>query len=250
MDENEIRAWLNPKNQQLLSEIESKIPVKFTLWEKDYFGCQVHKNEQGEHCEVEIYVKKNLSQAKIAHELLHAKVDLVLGDGYELFNVENKTKALEDLLSGDGAGNIVNACEHLIFYHDFIDMGFSENDMFENDCLSDEARKMLDNLHEHGLKLGLNYDINRVFQYLSLAFSLCFYPNEKKFEEEIKILKDINSVLFSKVNTLKKTCVDLEITPENKVVLADAYNQFSKGMNSWFNANRPKKRKSTNKIYK
>ena len=243
MDENELRAWLNPENQQLLSEIESKIPVKFTLWDKDFFGCQVHKNEQGEHCEVEIYVKEPLSQAKIAHELLHAKVDLILGDGYELFNVENKTKDLETLLDGDGAGNIVNACEHLIFYPDFIDMGFLENDMFENDCLSDEAKHNLGYLYKHGLKQGYIYNMDRVFQYLGLAFSFCFYPNEKKIEEEFKILKDIDSVLFSKVNTLKENCVDLEITPENKAFLADAYNQFSKGMNSWFIANKSKTKK-------
>ena len=66
MDEGQLRFWLDTNNQKLLSEIENQIPVKFTLWGKESYGCQVHKNKKGEKCEVEVYYKEPPTQAKKA----------------------------------------------------------------------------------------------------------------------------------------------------------------------------------------
>ena len=45
MNEEELRAWLDPQNRQLLTEIEETITVRFTLWDRNSYGCQVHKDE-------------------------------------------------------------------------------------------------------------------------------------------------------------------------------------------------------------
>ena len=237
MDEQQLRQWLDSNSKTLLAQIENAIPVKFTLWDNDSYGCQVHKNEKGENSDVEVFYKEPISQAKIAHELLHAKVDIILGDGITLFDVPHKCKPLEGLLSN--ADQIVNACEHYIFFPDFLDMGYTEEESFEEYQLSDETRQLLDSLCQHGLKNGLFYDFNKVFQYLSLAFTCCLYPNDERFVKEKERLKKLDKVLYSKVDKLRDDC-DLKIIPENKQYLQDAYRGFSRSMNSWFLANRPK----------
>lgn len=236
MDESQLRTWLDTNNQKLLVEIEIeyKIPVKFTLWEKDSYGCQVHKNEQGAKCEVEVYYKEPPTQAKIAHELLHAKVDLVLGDGITLFDVPNMTKTHQGLLQN--ADQIVNACEHYIFFPEYLDMGYLEKDSFEEYETSDKFRERLESLCQHGLKQGLKYNIDRVFQCLSLAFTLCFYPNEERFATEKNRLKKVDRVLYNKVDELREAC-EIDIDSEFSADLQNAYRKFSRDMNSWFRAN-------------
>lgn len=238
MNEQELRNWLNPANQQLLTELEGIIPVRFTQWERNYHGCQVHKaeNDVQHPVEVEVFYRNETSQAKIAHELLHAKVDVILCDGITLYDVPNICKATEGLLTN--ADQIVNGCEHYIFFPEYLDMGYAEDESFEEYQLSAESQQLLDSLCQHGLKSGLHYDVNKVFQFLSLSFTFCLYPNDERFVSEKERLKNLDKVLFSKVDKLRDDC-DLEIIPENRQFLQDAYREFTRRMNSWFLANKP-----------
>ncbi len=244
MNEQELRVWLNQPNQNLLEEIENIVPVRFTLWDKEYHGCQIHKSENDNYCpvEVEIYYRNETSQAKIAHEMLHAKTGLILGDGISLFDVSNKTLAYEGLLQIKNAEKIVTACEHVIFFPDYLDMGYREEDSFEENELSEESRNLLTFLCEHGLKLGGKYDVDRVFQYLSLGFTLYFYPNTERFQEEVGMLNQMDRGLFSKLRILRDACTDLEVMPENKEYLSEAYKRFGTEINHWFRVNRTGRR--------
>lgn len=240
MNEQELRAWLNQENQQLLEEIENIIPVRFTLWDKNYHACQVHKaeNDSLRPVEVEVYYRNETSQAKIAHEMLHAKTSIILGDGISLYDVPNKTLAYEGLLQNNNSDKIVTACEHVIFFPDYLDMGFREEDCFEEYELSQESRDLLTFLCGHGLRLGGRYDVNRVYQYLSLGFSLYFYPNSERFQDEVRMLSQLDRGLFSKLENLREACTDLEVVSENKEYLSDAYRQFGTEINHWFRVNR------------
>ena len=131
MEEKLIRAWLNGANQKLLAEVVSFTPVKFTLWEEDYFACQVHKDEQGNQCEAEVFYKEPLEQAKIVHELLHAKTSLILGDNGIMYDIPDQTRIFQYMMDKNNASAIVNACEHVIFFPDYLAMGFEEADSFE-----------------------------------------------------------------------------------------------------------------------
>lgn len=244
MNEQELRNWLNPANQQLLTELEGIIPVRFTLWERNYHGCQVHKaeNDVQHPVEVEVFYRNETSQAKIAHEMLHARTSLILGDGISLYDVDNKTPAYEGLIQIENAEKIVTACEHVIFFPDYLDMGFREEDSFEEYELSNESRNQLSFLFEHGLKLGGRYDVDRVFQYISLGFTLYFYPNAERFQEEVRMLSQLDRGLFSKLRILRETCTDLEVLPENREYLSDAYRRFGTEINHWFRVNRAGRR--------
>ncbi len=233
MEEQDIRAWLDKSNQQMLTEIEVFVPVNFVLWEKKNYACHIHK-DNGKPCSAEILCKEPLSQAKIAHELLHAKTSLILGDNGIMFCVEEQTVPFQYMLKGNGASDIGNVCEHVIFFPDYLDMGYDEGEAFEEPERLSEQLEKLSFLANNGLKENGRYSSQRVCDYLSLVFSLLFYPNENRFKREIKQLRKIDIPLFSRIMKMKDACMDMAIVPENKEVLQEAYYVFANDMNQWF----------------
>lgn len=235
MTEQEMKQCLDPTIQHLLAEIETYVPVKFTQWEKDFYACQVHKDCNGAQKEAEVFYKEPLQQAKIAHELLHAKTSLILGDNAIMFGVENQCQLFQYFMSPENASNIVNVCEHVIFFPDYLEMGYSENDSFEQPTDLDKRMEELADLENHGLKENGHFSAQKVFLYLSLVFSFLFYPNEARFQKEIKKLRRINIPLFSVMNKLKRDCTDVKITPDNKDYIQHAYFEFANKLNEWMN---------------
>lgn len=233
MTEQEIRSSLDPAIQELLSEIEMAVPVRYTKWDNDHFACQVHKNANGVQCEAEIFYKEPLDQAKIAHELLHAKTSIILGDNSIMFSVENQCQLFINFLSHENASNIVNVCEHIIFFPDYLDMGYEEEDSFEEPTDLDNMFQELDFLESDGLKENGHYSYKKLFLFLSLVFSFVFYPNENRFKREVKRLRKIDMPLFFIINNLKKACYNIAITPNNREHLQEAYRQFAEKMNEW-----------------
>ena len=233
MDERAIRDSLDKQTKALLEEVENHIPVKFTKWDQDHFACQVHKDGTGRQCEAEVFYKEPIEQAKIAHELLHAKTSLILGDNAIMFSVPKPTIPFICLMETDNASNIVNACEHIIFFPEYLDMGYKEEDSFEKPQDIDKRKKELACLVEQTLKDKGQYSIQKVFQYLGLAFSFMFYPNNMKFKNEIKMLRRIDAILYAIINVLKEAC-SVDIIPENKEYIQKAYYGFANSMNDWF----------------
>lgn len=233
MTDQEIRNWLDPEIKKLLAEVEAIVPVKFTLWDEDYFACQVHKDTNGVQCEAEVFFKEPPSQPKIAHELLHAKTSLILGDNGIMFSVQNQCALFPHFLSHHNASNIVNACEHNIFFPDYLDMGYAEDDSFEQPQDLEKRMKDISALETHGLKEDGHYSSEKVFMYLGLVFSFLFYPGEKRFKKVVKRLRKIEVSLFTIMMNLKKDCSDLVIVPENKDFLQQSYFEFGEKMNAW-----------------
>lgn len=232
MEEQEIREWLDQNNRQLLSDIEAILPVRFTIWREDCYACQVHKDDVGKDSEAEIFYKEPISQPKIAHELLHVKTGLVLGNNGIMFTVPSPSIMLDALLSNaEGIGNV---CEHLIFFPDYLAMGYDEVDSFEPAEDLDDRLNELSGLARDGLKENGKYSQTKVSTYLGLIFSFLFYPNEKRFSKEIKQLKRIDFPLFSRINKLRIACKDLDIDPNNRAFIQRAYYDFAVEMNDWF----------------
>lgn len=234
LDEQQVRSWLDKNNQTLISEIEMSVPVKFTHWDKDYFACQVHKNEEGEPCEVEVYYKEPLSQEKIAHEFLHAKTSLILGDNAVMFAVENQCVPFKFMMQIENASNIVNACEHNMFFPDYLEMGYKEEDSFEQPKELDKKYEEIEFLVTNGLKENGHYSIKRVFDYFGLVFTFLFYPNDDRFRRQVKQLRKVDVPLFLKLKKLKDDCSDILIEPGNKDFVQNAYFEFATDMNKWF----------------
>lgn len=234
MSEELIRTWLDDNNQALLFEIEKAVPVRFTPWEEDHFSCQLHKNEKGEHIEAEVFYREPLSQAKIAHELLHAKVGLTFGDNSIMFSVNDKHVLFSHMMKAEYASGILNACEHLVFFKDYLGMGYNEEECFEPATNLDVRILELDKLVKKGLKEKGRYSSERVAQYLGLAFTFMFYPNFDRFKKEVESLKKLDYPLFSRFRNLRDACYNLEIIPENTEFIQNAYYKFAFDMNKWF----------------
>lgn len=234
MIEEQIRTWLDDNNKALISEIEKSIPVRFTQWEEDHYSCQLHKNEIGDHIEAEIFYKEPLAQAKIAHELLHAKVGYTFGDNYIMYTVSDKHVFFSYMLKNEFASGILNACEHIIFFKDYLEMGYNEEDCFEPTANLDDSIRELDKLVKKGLKEKGHYSSEKVAQYLGLAFSFIFYPNFERFKKQVEMLKKIDFPLFSRFRNLRDACCNLDIIPENKEFIQNAYYKFAFDMNKWF----------------
>lgn len=234
MGEKSIRDWLDCNNKKLIEEIEASIPVKFSHWDRDYFACQVHKDENGKHCEVEVFFKEPLEQAKIAHELFHAKICLTFGDNGIMYTIKDQTVPFQCMMREDNASNILNCCEHNMFFPDYLEMGYKEEDSFEESKNLGKMFKELEELVKKGLKENGHYDINRVFKYLGLAFSFLFYPNDKRFAKQVKQLRTIDVTLFTRLKRLKDNCSDITITPDNKEFVQESYFSFANEINKWF----------------
>ena len=193
----------------------------------------MHK-DKGMLAEAEIKCKEPISQAKIAHELLHAKISVDLGDIGIMFTVENRNAFFDALMTDESASKINNACEHVISFPEYLEMGYDENEFFE-EAPDIEARLVeLDHLYNHGLKVDGHFVLKKVFSYLSLLFSFLFYPKEKTFAREVKKLRKINVQLFAIVNKLKLDCKDLDINSDNREYIQNAYWKFATSINKWF----------------
>lgn len=233
MTEAEIRGGLDDNNQHLVSEIEKLIPVRFTVWNETYYECHVHKNN-GELAEAEIKCKEPISQAKIAHELLHAKISLVLGDIGIMYTIDNPNDFFNAMMAIENASMINNACEHLMSYPEFIDMGYDEAEFFESPEDIDARRQEIDKLYRNGLKDNGHYESRKVFSYLALLFSFLFYPNEDTFKREVKKLQKIDIKLYVIVNKLRLDCKELAIESDNREFIQNAYYNFAISLNKWF----------------
>lgn len=232
MDEEQLRKDLDSHNKTLLSEIELTVPVKFTNWDKDYYASQLHKNSCGGYCEAEVFYKEPLEQPKIAHELLHSKTGLILGDNAIMFAVEKQTIPFQYMMKG--AEHIGNVCEHVIFYPVYLEMGYKEEDFCEQAKDIDSRLEELSFLLKNGLKDKGHYSSQKVSQYLGLAFSFLFYPQDERFRKEVKQLQKIDVTLFSMIKKLKDACCNLDIIPENRDYIQEAYLDFAYNMNDWF----------------
>lgn len=233
MLEDKVRECLDTGNQQLLDEIEKMIPVKFTFWGSDCYSCLVHKDELGAQCEAEIFYKEPLVQSKIAHELLHAKTSIILGDNGSMLTIDNQSVPYKCLMK-EIASNIVNVCEHVIFFPDYLNMGYKEEDCFELPQNLNQSKQVLAFFKLRGLKENGHYSVEKVFNYLTLTFSFLFYPNQNRFKKEIKILRNVDFPLFSIVNNLKNACFDCEIVPKNRSFIQQSYLEFADKLNDWF----------------
>lgn len=100
---------------QLVSEIEAVVPVKFTQWDNHYYSSVLKKNEDGSPREAGIQFKLPLEIPKIAHELLHMKVGLTMGDNGCMLTIPGKSFWYRIFVKHGIVAQILNLCEHVIF---------------------------------------------------------------------------------------------------------------------------------------
>ena len=223
----EVNDFLSTENKALVAEIEKMVPVNFTLCEDAGQYQSKSKKNGGKIVSAEIYYKYPLEQAKFSHELLHMKVDLILGDCYFLYWLSCEDEMLAKVVDENFCADFLNVTQHVIFYPDILDMGYSIEEQFE--MPRDEAK--IEVIYQDALKSRLKYkgvyDGQRIKCYVQLLVMYMFYPDEKRFAHRVKALKRICAPLYALVKNLRDTLDDIAIDASNREIVQDAYMEFA-----------------------
>lgn len=228
-----VEDILDEPCKQLLREIQSTVPVKFTQWNNNHYASQLHKNNDDNPREAEAFFRLPLEMPKIVHELLHMKVDLIMGDNSCMLSIPDQYLWYTQIVNRNGAAQILNACQHVIFFPDYLKMGYADEDSFQDKELSDGKKADFQELSKMGVKINGLYNINKVVRYIALEFSMDFYPNEKRYRKELKALKQKEYPLYCIIHDLRKKCTNLPLEVEYKECLQEAYFEFAIRFNDW-----------------
>lgn len=231
MTETEVRESLCKVNSELLQELEQSVPVHFQSITDKYYGCVIHKGNTGLPIEVVIFCQEPFSNSKIAHELLHAKAGLLLGDNAIMLCLAKQFQ-IDWMLNERLCSHILNCVEHVITYPIYqADMGFPSNEYFEPDE-NEEKPTLLDSIKENG-----KYNIKKVFQYLYWAFSLRFYPIDNRWKKELKSLKKTDFGLYQVINSFYLKIKDITLQETNHKTIQEAYSSLANEMRDWIGRN-------------
>lgn len=222
-----ILEYLDDKNKKLVSFIELHVPVIFTFKEGDCYSCQMHKKEDRSNKSAEIFYKKPLEQGKFAHELLHMKAELMLGDNYVIYETALLNETLAKIFDYQFCADILNLTQHIAFAPDIIEMGYPNDKHFEYETVNSNIIYIYDDALKTKLKSSNVYDINRVKYYLQLLFIFMFYPDNKRFKRELNNLKKVDVPLYLKVNTLKNAFVNIDLEEDNKITYMNSTKNLS-----------------------
>jgi hypothetical protein len=220
----------------LLQEIKDILPdVTFIHSEKkDCYTCRIRKNDDGTHKCVEITYYEPIVCSKIAHELLHAKVGLIIGEGSAMLRIPAKCPLYEHLIQSGAIAQIVNACEHFIFYKEYRSMGYKDEGLFETLSVSEPFQMTFDSLLKTGIKRGSQYDTRRTYQYLSALFTTMLYPKRTRFRKEEAQLKKICFELYKTILLFRKEIEQIKtISSAYKSLMDSAYYNLGIHLNEW-----------------
>lgn len=241
MDDNQniefdkkVREFLSEDNKKLLSEIEDNlnIPVEFKESTGDSCCGQIKKDPKtGEPHHAEVYYLTPLVQSKIAHELLHIKVGVILGDLGCILRLPNMTESTSLLFAIENLANLNNIFDHVIFRNQMYAMGYSDQESFEDSLSKNQLKQWLSQVLGRSMKIKGVYCQDFLFAYMSIVFTLRFYPNENKYKKELSELKKKDSHIFQIIESLYMAIADIEIIAENKEKVQEAYYTFAENMN-------------------
>ena len=101
--------------------------------------------------------------------------------------------------------------------------------------LSNATEEFKDSLSELKTKLkylGV-YDSIRVQNYLKLLLMFMFFPDEKRFAKEVKALKSIDFILYSRVRELYYAFKNVELSKDSYDYIQEQYKFFVEGVQKW-----------------
>lgn len=224
MDISEYRNRLCDANKKLLTEIEGKIPVKFEESNKDYWQAGIRKEEN---CGV-IYYKEPFSDCKIAHELLHIKIGLIMGDNGIMLCYCGKNALLNWLFlnkDNDAASQILNAYEHLAIFPLYKNMGFDKDEFFE-DQNENSYNEFIKKLDAEGIRNNGKISIDNFITIFSCLISFLFYPIDDRFKTHLAIIKNRERELYGIFKNFRDQLQKLPLNKTGRKQIQIVYTSF------------------------
>ena len=229
---DEVVNFLNDTNKEIVSFIEQYVSIVFTKTDCDNYYSQMHKNEEGLPVRAEIFYKEPMEQAKFAHELLHMKADLMIGDDLIVYEIAMSDKKLSKIIDKRFCEDLLNVTQHIAFAPDIEEMGFGM-EQFENETISSLVESIYRDTLNTKLKFLGIYDSIRVQNYLKLLLMFMFFPDEKRFAKEVKALKSIDFILYSRVRELHYAFKNVELSKDSYDYIQEQYKFFVEGVQKW-----------------
>lgn len=163
-----MKELLDSNNKELVAEIESIVPIYFIQHKESCYQATVKKDLKGEPTLAKLWYYEPLSQAKLAHELYHIKIAVLLGDNASMIILPEENMYASIFYNKEYCTDFLNHIEHLIFYNIYKDAGYSDNDFFEY-VNPEKAAIHYQNIISNGIKneKGL-YNIYRLQEYIRL----------------------------------------------------------------------------------
>jgi hypothetical protein len=219
---SEYRNHLCEANRSLLAEIEEKIPVVF---EKSNDDCWLATIRKTENCGV-VYCKEPFADNKIAHELLHIKMGLIMGDNSIMLQKCDNNALLKWLfIENNAAPQILNAYEHLVILPMYENMGFDKNDFFEDQDVN-SYEEFIDKQGAEGIRHNGKISVKDFITLFACTMSYMFFPIDNRFQPQLSVIKRTERDLYSMFKNFK---IKLQKTPLNnqgKKQIQKVYSDF------------------------
>ncbi len=219
--------------RSLIDEIEKTIPVIFTSWEKEYSASKIHKeNGVGKPISAEVYYKHNPSCPEIAHELLHIKTSLILGDNSIM--LDNKRFCI--LFDKKFCEDFINQSEHVLFYKDYLSMGYPSVEFYEQ--IEDSGQQYLNILERNGFRTNGKITEWSLTAFVKLCVLYLSFPIDNRFKTQKKSLKHIESTLYKVVDDYFKSLSGIHIVPTDRDKAEGLFESFANNIVAWIDSHK------------
>lgn len=234
MEISEYRNNLCEANQRLLEEIEKTLPVIFEKSNKKCWQAGIRKQQK---CAV-VYCMNYFSNDKIAHELLHIRMGLILGDNGIMLKKCGKNPILKMLFNNqnNAASQILNAYEHLVIFKQYLAMGFDRNEFFE-DQSSHDYDNFICKLRTKGIRTSGKISVQDFMKVFACLFSYLFFPIDDRFCEQLSEIKKAERELFGMLQSFKKQLLNIPINDKGRVQIQKVYSTFMYSLDKYIMKN-------------
>lgn len=220
--------------KQLCKEIKEIILLRFEKHDKPSYNSTIEKDKKtGQPIDALVWYYDPLSLPKLAHELYHIKIGLVLGDCEPMLPGQGNSMYSRLLLNDHFCEQFLNQIDHCIFYPLYKNQGYPEDEFFE---IVDPVPYIskLDEIEKEGVKeKSGEYDLIRVADYMKLIALFLFFPIDSRFSHQVRRLKHIDATIFSFFKDFKKSITNLDIVPSNRQKLQETYESFLEKIDCW-----------------
>ena len=226
-----IRNELDQACLSLLNDVEQYIAIDFVQQDTPPYGFQVterttnHLPKTGR-----VFYYQPINSAKIAHELLHAKIDYFLGNGMCIYKYAQNIDVLNSLFDYNMCADFTNQTAHKIFYKEYAAMGYSPENFVEGVHWDTQGWNALKLRWKKTPKENQLVDIKN---FILAITHIMLFPIDNRFAYIEREMKHMERDLFAIFKKFRDIIETLQIRATDGDKMEQAYMAFIKDIHSW-----------------
>lgn len=234
MSRETMQAQFDDNVKRLLADIEAIVPVEYELHDKKCYQTIIKKDGGcGLPNKAIVYYYEPLNLAKLAHELYHLKIGLLLGDCSVMLDLPENNMEARMLFSKSFCSDFMNNSDHVVFYPLYKEAGY-DDDSFFDDFNPESFEPYYTDMIENGIKNTKGeYITSRVGNLLGLLTLYMFFPLDNRFSNHKKKLKRIDTTLYGIYVRYLDGLKNIKIEPQYRENFQSLYLGFRDEMLAW-----------------